>query len=387
MLDKVRIILSSLKKSKYLKDTTSKKVYIVFAGIIGDTVCFLPTIKRYIQAFPESKGYEITYFIKPAVHKFLNAIKGYSDLHIVELDYTRFCTDFQYYKEINNKYFDVSVSHVICPQKSISSAIVALNIDAVHKYGIEYRLPCRDKLKKLIFEKAFNEKVLLDANVTMMPALNAIANAVDNSNKATVLPFINSEKFSNPYGNYCVIGPYSSVIAKEWEIEKFADIANRALDRGINIVLVGTTKDDSKIQTFLSLVKSDRVFNLINKTPFAEWIDIIRNAKLVVSCDSAAIHIAAGVNTPSVCISGGMDEGLMYPYVVDELETGQHLPIVIMSPHEDCFKCRRIGEYYGYGNKACRAEIEKNKPMLCIQKITVDRVWESVNSLLKEQKL
>lgn len=387
MLDKVKIILSSLIKSKYLKNTPNKKIYIIFAGIIGDTVCFLPTIKRYTEIFSKSDGYEVTYFLKPTVHKFLNVMDGYSDLHIVELDYTRFCSDYQYYKEINNKYFSEPVEYVICPQKSISSAIVSLNIVAVYKYGIEYKLECKDKLKSYIFNKAFHNKVLLDADVTMMPALNAMANEVTNDHKATVLPYINSESFSNLYGDYCVLGPYSSVIEKEWEIEKFAEIAKRVLDKGINIVLVGSTKDDSKIQTFLTLVKSDRVFNLINKTSFAEWIDIIRNAKLVVSCDSAAVHIATGVNTPSVCISGGMDEGLMYPYVVDELEPGQYLPTVIMAPHEDCFKCRRIGEYYGYGNKVCQAEISQNKPMLCIQKITVDRVWESVDSIIKEQNL
>ena len=384
MFDKEKIMLSSLAKSRYVKSISSRKVFIVFAGIIGDTVCFLPTIKKYKEIFKKSDGYEVTYFLKPVAHKFLDAIEGYSDLHIIDLDYTKFCSDYQYYKKIKHQYFQQPVEYVICPQRSISASIVALNIKATYKIGLEYTLPCNNKLKAIIFDKAFNKKVIVQDDITTLPAMNGVLNSVATRSYRNLLPHINSDHSPNSYGDYCVLGPYSSVVAKEWEIEKFAEIAKKAIQENLKVVLVGNTKDDSKIKTFFSLVHTENVINLINKTSFSEWIDVIRNAKFLVSCDSAAVHIAAGVDTPCVCISGGMDEGLMYPYVVDELETNQYLPIIIMSKHEDCFKCRRIGEYYGYGNPTCKKEIEANKPMLCIQKISVDQVWNGVAKILRD---
>ena len=384
MFDKEKVILSSLLKYRYVKSDSSKKVFIVFAGIIGDTVCFLPTIKKYLEVFNASDGYEVTYILKPAVHKFLNAIEGYSDLRIIDLDYTRFCSDYEYYKEFKHQYFQQPVKYLICPQKSISSSIVALNIKATFKIGIEYTLPCNDQLKAIVFNEAFNKKVVVKDDTTMLPAMNKVLNSVSAVPYRNLLPHIYSEKSLNIYGNYCVLGLYSSVSAKEWETEKFVEIAMRIIGENLKIALVGNAKDDSKIKTFLSLVPSDKVINLINKTSFAEWIDVIRNAKFVVSCDSAAVHIAVSVDTPCVCISGGMDEGLMYPYVVDEIGTNQRLPIVVMAQHEECFKCRRIGEYYGYGNPACKKEIDENKPMLCIQKITVKQVWDGVKKIIKD---
>ncbi len=77
-------------------------------------------------------------------------------------------------------------------------------------------------------------------------------------------------------------------------------------DRDIDIVLLGD-KDDSEVnevyETYLTSINKN-VINLSGKTSVSEFIDAIASLDMLVTIDTSAMHIAAGVGTKFLVLVG-----------------------------------------------------------------------------------
>lgn len=395
LINKIIIIVASLLKAlknKFLnldQDNYEKKVLILFSGIIGDAVCFLDSKDEYKKIFSD---YCVVYAFKSEVHKFYKACGIENDNEIFELDFNRYCRDFKYYRFVNKEFSRIKFSHIIAPQKSISAAIVSLNLYANEKITLDHSLKIKNKFIGLIYGLAFNKFITVDKNCTHIKAMNLIINYYSNNFIPACMPQIpnNQVKLDTYYSQekYCVIAPISSRYEKEWDLFNYVEIVNNIVERGYKVYICGMKIEEKKISEFYKKIRnSSYVINKLGKTDFKEWISMIRNAKLVIGCDSASIHIAAATNTPSVCINSGMDYNLMYPYQLDKIIPGQFLPQTVSCNVLKCFGCRRIGGKYGYGNKKCANLIKKGEPMLCIQNITVEDVWSKIEKIKMKEDL
>ncbi|EKQ56972.1 MULTISPECIES: ADP-heptose--LPS heptosyltransferase [unclassified Clostridium] len=387
-VNKILIILISLFKGFYNRfffsktNNINKEVIVVFSGIIGDVVCFLDSMKRYIEVFPANKGYKVTFIFKPVVIKFIYACGIEINADIVELDLSRYCSDYKYFNESNKLILLKKYDYVIAPQKSISAAIVSMNIKGTHKYTLDYPIKIQSILKSVIYSLAYNNRIQVSENCTIIKAMTEVINYFSEEHILAHMPQISiktNEKTINTKEPYCVIAPVSSRYEKEWELSNYANIINKLVDKGYFIYLCGTNVANDKLESLMSnVINRKKVINLLCKTGFKEWIELILNAKLLVGCDSASIHIAAATNTPSICILGGMDYNLIYPYQLDEIFEGQYIPDCVICEPKECFGCRRRSDKYGFGNIECINKIKLGKSIMCIEHITVDQVWNRV---------
>jgi heptosyltransferase-2 len=95
--------------------------------------------------------------------------------------------------------------------------------------------------------------------------------------------------------------------AKKWPPEYFAEVARVYIEKGWNIVCLGSPNDQEtgdKIESFHDLSKEKKFYNLIGKTSLNDAIDILGLCDRVVSNDSGLMHIAAAVGTPLVALYG-----------------------------------------------------------------------------------
>jgi ADP-heptose:LPS heptosyltransferase len=109
-------------------------------------------------------------------------------------------------------------------------------------------------------------------------------------------------------------------------------------------------------------------FNLAGETSLTELVEIIRRAAFLVGNESAAIHIAAAVGTPSVCILGGGHYGRFMPYGV---ETGDRCSPIPVIHRMDCFNC----------DWQCTQPHQKGEAVPCITGITVDQVLKAMEGI------
>lgn len=93
------------------------------------------------------------------------------------------------------------------------------------------------------------------------------------------------------------IHPFTSDPVKQWPVERFSELAQRiAKELRVKVVLVG--KGESGIAS--SSARNDannEIIDLVNKTSLVELAQILKQCRMLISCDSGPMHLAAAVGT------------------------------------------------------------------------------------------
>lgn len=126
----------------------------------------------------------------------------------------------------------------------------------------------------------------------------------------------NKADFQLPTENeYIIIVPGAQEKARRWSEKNFAELIKHLLSvYKFDIVIAGSVSEKSIINTILKEVDSERVHNLSGKTTLTQFGKIISKAKLLISNETSAVHFAAAVITPFICISNGQRFGRFMPY-------------------------------------------------------------------------
>jgi ADP-heptose:LPS heptosyltransferase len=97
------------------------------------------------------------------------------------------------------------------------------------------------------------------------------------------------------------VHPFTSDPIKQWNLERFKElILLLSKDPQTAIVIVGGALEAEKNNDFLP--KADNIINLAGKTNLLELASILKKSKVLISCDSGPMHLAASIDTPVVAI-------------------------------------------------------------------------------------
>ena len=91
--------------------------------------------------------------------------------------------------------------------------------------------------------------------------------------------------------------------AKRWPPEFFAEVALTFLQKGWTVWLLGGQDETLTGEAIMRLTEG-KCLNLTGKTTLSETIDLLVQAKVVVSGDSGLMHLAAAVNCAVVALYG-----------------------------------------------------------------------------------
>lgn len=171
------------------------------------------------------------------------------------------------------------------------------------------------------------------------------------------------------FPDYAVLVLGSQAAEKCWPVERFARVAEE-IDRKykLKIVLCGGMDDRHLAEEFRSSTKL-KTTNLLGKTSLVELASVLSRARVVISNDTGAAHIAAAADTPTVVISPGSEVGRYFPYppgTADEVKAIQYPQV--------CSGCAESCRMIGYSNSPTRP---------CIRRVTIDDVCRAVEELLK----
>lgn len=102
--------------------------------------------------------------------------------------------------------------------------------------------------------------------------------------------------------------------AKRWPSAYYGELAALYLQRGWQVVLLGSEKDREVTSRILDHVgDSESCFELAGKTTLAEAVDTLSLASAVVSNDSGLMHIAAALSRPLLVLYGPTSPGFTPP--------------------------------------------------------------------------
>ena len=126
----------------------------------------------------------------------------------------------------------------------------------------------------------------------------------DNTNAKETLQKLDISITSDKVLGLCPGAEYGE--AKRWPAEHYAIVANEALGKGWQVVLFGSDKDVSVIQTINKLTQSHCI-DLGGKTKLGDAIDIMSLCHTIVSNDSGLMHMAAALDKKLIAIYGSSD--------------------------------------------------------------------------------
>jgi ADP-heptose:LPS heptosyltransferase len=179
---------------------------------------------------------------------------------------------------------------------------------------------------------------------------------------------------ANPAGlahkSYAVLVPGAGVEWRAWPVASFAEVGRRLAARGLGVVIAGGTGDRAVAAALLREL-GGHAEDFAGRSTLGETAAILAGARLVVSNETAAAHIAAAVGTPAVCVLGGGHYGRFLPYAVEE-GRDRRIPPIAVAHKMDCYGC----------NWSCIYPRGPGEPVQCIKEITPEAVWRQVEACL-----
>jgi lipopolysaccharide heptosyltransferase II len=157
-----------------------------------------------------------------------------------------------------------------------------------------------------------------------------------------------------------VMGSSPNWPSKRWPVDHFMELAKRLFEKyDARILLIGSSSEADLGTPFFSF-PAGKVLDLIGKTSLEELPAYFKQLHLVVTGDTAPLHMAAAMNVPTVAIFGPTD-------------AKRHLPpgkkIDALSHHLACQPC-----YDG----VCKAP----ETQACLKHISVEEVFEHCQRML-----
>ncbi|HEY2328515.1 MAG TPA: glycosyltransferase family 9 protein [Verrucomicrobiae bacterium] len=155
----------------------------------------------------------------------------------------------------------------------------------------------------------------------------------------------------------------SSITGKQLPAKWFAEVISLLSFGNFQIVLFGSGADVPLCEAAANAIENSghggRVLNLAGKTSVREMIECFRRCDLVLSQETAALHIAAALRKPAAGIVGGGHFGRFYPWGEPKLSRVVNNPM-------DCYGC----------NWQCKYETVR-----CIQEISPPAAAQALNEL------
>ncbi|MBN1848273.1 MAG: lipopolysaccharide heptosyltransferase II [Deltaproteobacteria bacterium] len=155
------------------------------------------------------------------------------------------------------------------------------------------------------------------------------------------------------------INPMARWNTKLWDPEKFALLADR-IKKGwaSEVIFTGSVKDRSDIKRILNTM-TERAIDLTGETTLKELACLYAKCDLLITTDSGPMHMAAAMGCPTVALFGPTAPWRTGPYGKGH---------VVIRDEIKCSPCFK----------------KKCDHMTCMKNITVDRVYNGVEAILKK---
>ena len=341
-------------------------VLLLRLDALGDFVLWLDSAKEYRKLYPDRK---ITLLVNASWLELAKALPYWDEVWSLDIGKFRYQPFYriQMLTRIRRKGFAIVCQPRFSREFLLEDSIVLVS-GAVQRIAFEGDCSnLRPQEKK--FSDRWYTRLLpnpsspaeLERNAEFVRALGATSfqASVPNLDVIADRPAVE--------GEYYVIAPGAGRNFRCWPIEHFAQIADKIYAAThLKGVICGSESDKTLAARLMSLSKAPLI-DVTGKTSLMELIGTIKGAKFVVGNETAAVHIAAAVGVKAICILGGGHFERFVPYSLKE--NSRPLPKAIFH-RMDCYGC-------GW---SCKFEVAPDAPVPCIANITVENVWQAINT-------
>ena len=277
------------------------KILLIQLKRIGDLTLTTPAIAALRQKFPDAY---ITLVISRDGKALAPAIAGVNKLLVMP----RGLAGFGAAAAIATGKFDYCIDFT----RNDRSALLVL-LSRAKKRVVSFRIKVRSKFRTRFYNEFVAHRMrdmhTVDYHLALLQPLG-ISNAapavnleLPKSARATADELLNKQQVNKPF---IVFHPGSARPEKFWGAERWAEVINHAAKtHNVDLVLTGGASplEQVHIRDIKSKVQA-QVIDLSGKTDLLTLAALIAKARLLITVDSAPMHLASATKTPQVVLFG-----------------------------------------------------------------------------------
>lgn len=364
-------LLLFIKKSK--SKCERKKVLIIANLGIGDAINFLSVIDKYRNYYSKKK-YHITLLVPPGIDKIFKEESDFDNIIDFNTNSALFSLKkrIQLFKLINQNNYDILVDPMGATGASMN-VYLSHACNAKEKITIVNKATstCPPFLLKKSYTNIFN---INNKYITNIEYYNQLIDYI--SSKVTEIKFHKTKTYKVTLKipkDYYIVFPSASENIKKWDYEKYAQIIKKIYNKTkLPVLFCGTSIDLESVNSLINLIDVPFI-NIIGETSILEFIQIIKQAKFVITNDTGAYHIAINEEVPVAIIVGGYTFDGFVKY---DFKNNHYQKPYIITNKRDCFNCFSNCPYLKRG--------AKKYP--CLNSISIEYAWNIIKKMINDLK-
>ena len=329
-----------------------KSILIIKPGAMGDLLQLTPTIRALHRRFPHAR---IDIMVGNAASTDL--FRHHPDITDILVydrrsEHRSFSALLSLWKKIRSRSYDLVINFQRSNLKTwfLTSAALPCRIltyHKTHKNGIHAVMDHLKTLEPLGISPDGDE-----LDLYLSPDDRQYATALLEAHNLDKRPVV-------------AINPGASHPVNRWSTAYFAALADRiSAELSAAVIIVGGNGDTLLAQEINQLSNSHPLV-LTGTTTLLQLGAVLEKSDLLISGDTGPMHMATAVRTPVIALFGAAD-----PERTGPVGPGHR---VLQAINMACVPCR---------SRICAAE----RPMECMQQISVDQVFLAVQEMIREGK-
>ncbi len=167
---------------------------------------------------------------------------------------------------------------------------------------------------------------------------------------------------------YVVLNPGSNEYGRRWPLEDYVTLSKWITEQGFRAVFVGKADEKANADLIAEVANGETIIDMTGKTNLPGLMDILQSAALVVSNDTGPMHLAIGLQAPTVAIVGGGHFGSFIPYPEQA------------TPHNVRFVYEKMDCYHCFWR--CHKRTDPKASFPCVAAVTIEQVQDACLPML-----
>lgn len=345
-----------------------RRILLIQLGDIGDVVLAIPTIRSLKRHYPQS---HLTVAVRKKASGLLQLCQWCDDILSIGEEKASFqdriVHHLRFFRSLRKRQFDLAFDM----RTGTRGALLAFLSGAPDRIGFQaLDDPWRNRLFNHLTEPPMDRPRLHMAHYHLL-LLDRYGVAVDAGWPRLHVTAHYRDATDRLLGQYHVpkklpliaIQPFSLWRYKEWGMKKFRLLIQWLVDRhDVAVVVCGTAPERPRVARMTEGLSTGGVLNMAGKTPIALYAALLARCRLFIGCDSAGVHIAAAVETPTATIYGPSSPDSWAPR-----DKGH----MVIRKDMNCVPCRQ---------KGCR----NSGVSLCLEELSLDDVIKQIEPLIQD---
>lgn len=290
-----------------------KRILIIQTAFIGDVVLTIPLLKVLKE---NHNDIEIDFLCIPETSNLLIGNSSINEIIVYDKKGTDkgFTGLIKIIKRIRERKYDI----VISPHRSYRSALISFfsnnhNRISFNKSSLSFLYTQNVKYLKNVHEIIRNLKLLEPLGIQKTEIVRPdLFPSIDDKTKVEKI-LICHEINSND--RFIIVAPGSIWYTKRFPEEKYINLLNYFSEDDIKIVLIGSKSDFELCDRILTASTNNKIYNLAGEFSLLQSVELIKRSKVLITNDSAPMHIANSVGTDVIAIFGATVKDFgFYPY-------------------------------------------------------------------------